>query len=300
MEERAFKYHGIGNDFVVLDRRDSGIDIEPTEAVRICDRRRGVGADGVLVLLPSRDAAARMVVHNVDGSIAEMCGNGLRCAVKYLVDNDATRPTSIAVETGAGVLACGVRYDAAEAVEIEVQMGPARLVAPNLPSASTGAPFVDQVISGFQPLRGTAVSMGNPHLVLSNGDPDQVQLLGPALERHPGFVDRTNVEFVRTEGEEGLQVAVWERGSGFTQACGTGACAAVAAWVHRGLLPADRFVPVQLPGGTLFIRVAADLSQVVLRGPAVFVFEARLGTAGSTGQEDVRRAHSVVVNGTGQ
>lgn len=288
MEERAFKYHGIGNDFVVLDRRERGIDISSSEAVEICDRRRGIGADGVLVLLPSADAAARMVVHNADGSIAEMCGNGLRCAVKYLVDNDATRPSSIAVETGAGVLVSGVRYDAEGAVEIEVQMGPARLVAPNLPSGSTGAPFVDQVISGFQPLRGTAVSMGNPHLVLSNGDPDQVQLLGPALERHPSFVHRTNVEFVRTEGE-GLQVAVWERGSGFTQACGTGACAAVAAWVHRGLLPADRFVPVQLPGGTLFIRVAADLSQVVLRGPAVFVFEARL-----------RLAQSVVVNGTDQ
>lgn len=275
MDERAFKYHGIGNDFVVLDRRGSGLDVTAEQAVHLCDRRRGIGADGVLVLLPGSRGAARMVVHNADGSIAEMCGNGLRCAVKYLVDHDSSRPASIDVETGAGVLACTVHYGAAGADEVEVAMGPARLVAPNLPSGASGTPFVDAPIAGFDSLRGTAVSMGNPHLVLSNADPDQVQRLGPALERHPGFVDRTNVEFVRAEGE-GLQVAVWERGSGFTQACGTGACAAVAAWVHRGLLPPDRFIPTRLPGGTLSIRVSADLSAVVLRGPAAFVFEARI------------------------
>lgn len=273
--ERAFKYHGIGNDFVVLDRRTSGEDIDADRAVKLCDRRRGIGGDGVLVLLPSERAAAKMVVHNADGSLAEMCGNGLRCAVKYLVDAEGSRPASIKVETGAGVLDCAVQYDDGGAREIEVSMGPARLVAANLPSGQSGTPFVDAPVPGFPELRGTAVSMGNPHLVLSNGRREEIDTLGPKLERHPAFPQRTNVEFVRQHGDR-LEVWVWERGSGFTQACGTGACAAVAAFVHRGLLPPDVWIPVALPGGELRIRVTSDLSSCLLRGPAQFVFEARV------------------------
>ncbi|MBX5483432.1 MAG: diaminopimelate epimerase [Myxococcaceae bacterium] len=273
--ETAFKYHGIGNDFVILDRRDAGRDIDAATAVRLCDRRRGIGADGVLVLLPSNEAAAKMVVHNADGSTAEMCGNGLRCAVKFLVDRSGDRPASIRVETGAGVLTCAIDYDAAGAREVEVDMGPAKLLAPNLPSGRSGMPFVDAAVPGYPTLRGTAVSLGNPHLVLSNARVEDAPTLGPALERHPDFPDRTNVEFVAQNGHH-LTVAVWERGSGFTQACGTGACAAVAAWVHRGLLPADVWIPADLPGGQLRIRVAADLSRLTLRGPAEFVFSAQV------------------------
>ncbi len=274
MNERVFKYHGLGNDFVVMDRRTSGRDIDAETAIALCDRRRGIGADGVLVLLPEPGTAARMVVHNSDGSIAEMCGNGLRCAVKYLVDHGKDRPPAIDVATGAGVLRCAIEYGEGEegAREIEVAMGPARLVAPNLPSR-TGQPFVDAEVPGHPGLRGTAISMGNPHLVLSACGPGHAQRLGPILERHPDFPDRTNVEFVEREGD-GLKVTVWERGCGLTQACGTGACAAVAAWVQRGLLGPDAWVPVELPGGVLRIRVAADLSAVALRGPAAFVFEA--------------------------
>jgi diaminopimelate epimerase len=270
--ERGFKYHGLGNDFVVLDRRSAGSDLDAESSRRLCDRRRGVGADGVLVLLPSERAVAKMVVHNADGSIAEMCGNGLRCAVKYLVDRDPARPASLQVETGAGVLTCAVEYGAArEAAVIEVSMGPALLVADNLPSGRTGKPFIQQPVESG--LSGTAVSMGNPHLVLFDTFPEAAPTLGPRLENNELFPDRTNVEFCTVRGER-LDVVVWERGVGLTQACGTGACAALAAAALEKRLPFDRWIPVGLPGGELHVWVKGDLSEVRLRGPATFVFEA--------------------------
>ena len=272
VQERLFKYHGLGNDFVVLDRRASGRDIDADTARALCDRRRGVGADGVLALLPSERAAARMVVHNSDGSIAEMCGNGLRCAAKYLLDHGTGRPERLDVETGAGVLACAPRWGAAGVELVELSMGPARLVAPNLPSGATGAPFRDAPVPGHPGLHGWAVSLGNPHLVLLDRPLGDAPTLGPALEVHPGFPDRTNVEFVRVDAD-GLTVVVWERGCGLTQACGTGACAAAAAAMLAGRLAPDAWHRVTLPGGDLSIRVAADLSDVRMLGPATFVFE---------------------------
>lgn len=277
MSEPFFKYHGLGNDFVVLDRRASGEDLGPEASRWLCDRRRGVGADGVLVLLPAPDAVARMVVHNADGSIAEMCGNGLRCAVKYLVDRGGAREavggrTWLDVATGAGVLRCHVAYgEDGLASEVDVAMGPARLVDRVLPA---GAPFVQRPLPGLPGVVGTAVSMGNPHLVLLDVPPAQARELGPRLEHSALFPSRTNVEFVRPSPDGGLEVAVWERGCGLTDACGTGACATVAAAVHLGRLPADTWHRVRLPGGPLHIRVAADLSQVRLKGPASFVYEA--------------------------
>jgi diaminopimelate epimerase len=270
VSERLYKYHGLGNDFVVLDRRQLGQDISADTARLLCDRRRGVGADGVLVLLPSSEAMARMVVHNSDGSIAEMCGNGLRCAVKYLVDQDGRHPPRIAVDTGAGRLECDVSYGGTGAVEVDVSMGPARLVDGNLP---VDAPFVDREVPGFPGVRGTAVSMGNPHLVLLDGPLDEASTLGPRLERSTLFPARANVEFVQFT-PAGLHVVVWERGCGLTQACGTGACAAVAAGVRLGRLAPETWHRVQLPGGSLSIRVASDLSEVRLKGPVEFVFEA--------------------------
>jgi len=273
--ERFFKYHGLGNDFVILDRRATGQDLDAATSRALCDRRLGIGGDGVLVLLPSSAGVARMVVHNPDGSIAEMCGNGLRCAAKYLADHQGDRPSGLAVETGAGVLSCQLSYADGEVSEVEISMGPARLVAPNLPSGRTGVPFIRAGVQGFAGVAGTAVSMGNPHLVLFDSDPGQAASQGPELEHAPGFPDRTNVEFARMQGE-GIEVVVWERGAGLTQACGTGACATVAAAVVEGRLPAGRWTPVALPGGRLLIQVSADLSEVRLRGPATFVFEGGL------------------------
>jgi diaminopimelate epimerase len=273
--ERAFKYHGLGNDFVVLDRRQGGQDIDEATSRALCDRRRGLGADGVLVLLPSRSAVAKMVVHNPDGSVPEMCGNGLRCAVKYLVDTGTERPASLSLETGAGVLACEVAYGKDGAEQIQVAMGPARLAAPHLPAGPSGSPFFEQPLPGHPGLKGSAVSMGNPHLVLWDVPLDQATVLGPKLEHHPLFPQRTNVELTELAGA-GLRVVVWERGAGLTEACGTGACASAAIAVKRGLLPPATWFPVELPGGRLELRVAADLSAVDLRGPARFVYEATI------------------------
>jgi len=273
--ERAFKYHGLGNDFVILDRRDGGGDIDAERARALCDRRRGVGADGVLVLLPSARGVARMSVHNADGSVAEMCGNGLRCAVKHLVDQGPARPEAIDVETGAGVLTCRVLYGAAGVEEVEVAMGPARLVAPNLPSAGTGRPFVREPLPGHPVLRGTAVSLGNPHLVLFDADAARAGELGPKLERTFGFADRTNVELARVVGDA-IEVTVWERGAGLTLACGTGACATVAAAAVEERLAPGRWTRVRVPGGDLHVFASPDLSSVSLRGPATYVFEAVL------------------------
>ena len=275
MPEHLFKYHGLGNDFVVLDRRRGGRDLDAEATRRLCDRRRGIGADGVLSLLPSERAAARMVVHNADGSIAEMCGNGIRCAAKYLADQQAPPPAFIDLETGAGVLRCELGYGSSGVEEVTVSMGPARLVAPNLPSGKTGSPFVRAPLPDSPPLAGTAVSMGNPHLVIFEADLREAGILGPRLEGCEGFPERTNVELARVVGG-GLEVSVWERGAGLTQACGTGACASVAAAVVEGRLPPGRWTRVRLPGGELQIRAEADLSNVLLRGPATYVFEATL------------------------
>ena len=274
--ERGFKYEGLGNDFVVLDRRTSATDVSPSASRAICDRRRGVGADGVLVLLPSTHAAARMVVHNADGSLAEMCGNGLRCVVKHLLDREPARD-ALEVETGAGVLPARARRAGGEVVEVEIELGPARLQAPNLPPGPGGGPFVAAAVPGVD-WPGTAVSMGNPHLVLLGAPAEVVREHGPRLEHLPGFPDRTNVEAVSRAGE-GLRVSVWERGSGLTDACGTGAAASVAAAVVAGWAPPDAFVPVELPGGRLAVRVSADLQHTTLRGPARFVFAAELPEA---------------------
>ncbi len=268
--ETFFKYHGLGNDFVVLDRRASGLDLDADTSRRLCDRHFGIGADGVLTILPEAGTAGRMVVHNADGSVAEMCGNGLRCVVKYLADRTEPRPAALDVATGAGVLRCEVEWGADGVERVTVAMGPAQLQAPILPPT---APFVRQPIEGHL---GTAVSMGNPHLVLLDVPPTEAGRLGPALEVHPWFPQRTNVEFVRPRPEGGLEVTVWERGVGLTLACGTGACAAVVASALDGRSPFDAWVPVQLPGGVLEIKVARELSQVWLKGPARFVFEGAL------------------------
>jgi diaminopimelate epimerase len=271
MTEFFFKYHGLGNDFIVLDRRKTGTDIDAETSRQLCDRRTGIGADGILSVLPSDVGFAKMVVHNADGGIAEMCGNGLRCAVKYLVDNSGEKPERIEVETGAGVLVCTPGYGRDGVAQVELSMGPARLVAPNLPSGATGQPFLDAPVPGHSGLRGSAISMGNPHLVLLDQPLEDAGRLGPELERHPGFPDRTNVEFVRVD-KDGLTLTVWERGCGLTQACGTGACAAAVAAVLAKRLPADAWLRVTLPGGDLHIRVPADLSDIRLRGPVAFVF----------------------------
>ncbi len=261
--EPFFKYHGLGNDFVVLDRRTSARDIDASVAKVLCDRRRGIGADGVLVILPpTSDAAlARMVVHNADGSVAEMCGNGLRCVVKHLAEHATGRPPRVTVETGAGLLTSEAAWSPRGVDVVTVDMGRAQVGA------------LDEVVDGFT---GTSVDMGNPHFVLLGTPPEEAVRVGPGLEVHPRFPKRTNVECCRHEADGSMTVTVWERGVGITQACGTGACASVVASALHGKSPFEQWVRVALPGGALEINVQRDLSKVLMRGPATFVYQGEL------------------------
>ena len=279
------KAHGLGNDFILLfvpnadeeERRLVNTDL----AVNLCDRHRGIGADGVILILAPHqsEADARMVVLNADGSRPEMCGNGIRCVAKLVHDRlpSIRGKDRIAVETDAGLLHCDLIKDPSGYVDqVKVAMGAPNLQRERLPMTGSG-PFVDQSIEvAGQKITATAVSMGNPHLVSfvteSTNPKVLAETLGPQLERHEWFPQRTNVEFAKIKGQE-TELWVWERGCGITQACGTGACATAAAAVATKRLPASYPLAIRLPGGVLTIEVDADLTQAYMTGPATVVFD---------------------------
>jgi diaminopimelate epimerase len=260
MPLRFAKYHGLGNDFVVLEVPLVGEE----RARRICDRRRGIGADGVLTILPPRipEAVARMHIYNSDGSVPEMCGNGLRCVARHLAERrpDLRRAHSFVVDTDAGPKTCEiVRGSGGEVESITIEAGPARIDG-------------EQTFAvGDEVLRATRVVVGNPHAVLlDNPSVARAERIGPIIDKQvPGGV---NVGFARP-GPTGIDLVVWERGAGLTLACGTGACAAAVVAVSKGLAPAGKAVEVRLPGGALQITVDQGLSGVSMRGPAVRVCE---------------------------
>ncbi len=270
---RFIKVEGLGNDFLVLDRRDATVESVEAElsslmelAPRACHRRTGVGGDGILVLGPPRVTGhdASMWVVNHDGSRPEMCGNGLRSVA--LVAAGAGEH-ALTIDTDAGPRLCQVVAPSAREADVDVDMGPGQSLGERTPSAADGRTF-------------DAVSMGNPHAIAfttEGEDPETLaRTIGPGVERDPVFPEGTNVELCRVE-PEGLRLWVWERGCGITEACGTGACATAVAAVRRGLAPADTPVTVFLPGGPLEIRVPADpAAGVRMRGPARVVFEGQL------------------------
>jgi diaminopimelate epimerase len=286
------KAEGTGNDFVVVDLRPgqaaaAGADAvqDPAVVREICDRHFGVGADGVLAILPSATGDARMRVLNADGSEAEMCGNGLRCVAKVLYESDpALRRPTLNIETGAGVLTCLLDVEAGAVRTVTEEMGRPRLTRTEIPLAPGGdtRALREPIRAGDRELRFTAVSMGNPHAVIFvDGDEDLRTLAttyGPGLEVSGQFPRRTNVEFARVRGKE-IDLVVWERGSGLTLACGTGACATVVAAALEERLAPGAETPVHLPGGTLTITVAPDYSGVRLRGPARIAFAGELDVA---------------------
>lgn len=285
---RFAKYHGLGNDFLVVDLRtakpeDAAKVQDPQNVVALCDRQFGVGGDGVLAVLPSTTGDdARMRVLNSDGSEAEMCGNGLRCVVQWLHDHGGVAKEEMAIDTGAGRLVCQLLGD-----KITVSMGAPRLLRGEIPMVGPlGERCIDQPIDvAGQPTRSiTCVSMGNPHAVTFVGSRDEAwhlaNTVGPQIERHAYFPQRTNAEFAHVKSRTEIDLVVWERGAGLTLACGTGACATVVAAILTGRCDEGPAVRVNLPGGALDIQVMPELSNVKMSGPAAHVFDGTLDLAG--------------------
>jgi diaminopimelate epimerase len=265
------KMHGAGNDFIVLDGLAG--DLPPLEglAARLCDRHFGIGADQLLVVRPSRTADFRMEIWNADGSQVEMCANGLRCLYKYLRDRGLTRADEIGVETLSGV----VRPRWAGAGRVRVDMGRPVLAPAKIPTtlAAGEGPVLGVLVEvGGERLRVSSVSMGNPHAVIFVPDPEAVAVerLGPLLERHPAFPNRVNVEFATPLSRERIRQRTWERGTGETLACGSGACAVAVVAMLEGRV--DRRVTVSLRGGDLLIEWPHPEAHVLMTGPAAEVF----------------------------
>lgn len=292
---RFAKYHGLGNDFLVVDLRaasvaDANAVQDPASVMALCDRQFGVGGDGVLAVLPSKTADARMRVLNSDGSEAEMCGNGLRCVAKELHDRGGLRQPEIVIETGAGNLACAI--EAKEGVEdgfatsVTVRMGAPRLTRGEIPmTGPADERCIEQAfeVPGQPATAITAVSMGNPHAITFVESREEARRLaeqvGPSVERHAWFPQRTNAEFAHVKSPREIDLVVWERGCGITLACGTGACATAVAAVLTGKVNEGVPVRVNLPGGALEITVLPDLSNVLMKGPARHVFDGELDLA---------------------
>ncbi|MBA2480775.1 MAG: diaminopimelate epimerase [Planctomycetes bacterium] len=277
---RFTKMHGCGNDYVYVDAWRERLPADlPGCARRISDRHTGVGADGLIIVGPSRLADARMTMFNADGSRSEMCGNGIRCAAKLAYDHGHVRARSMRFETGAGVLAVDLRMRGTRVVGASVAMGAPRLTPGLVPvrRAGRGPKLVVTVAAAGGRHRLIAVGMGNPHAVCFVDDPDRfpVAEVGAAIERHPTFPKRTNVEFVaRLRDERGrpvLRQRTWERGSGETQACGTGACAVLVAAILDGRID-RRDATIRLDGGDLEVSWPTDDATVIMTGPAVSVF----------------------------
>lgn len=274
------KMHGLGNDFVLFDEVSGNLGpIEYTTlAVALCDRHFGVGADGILLAQPSNRAEFRMRVFNPDGSEAEMCGNGIRCFAKYIYDQGLTQSELLTVETLAGIQQVEVQPESGKAKAVRVNMGEPRLHRREIPvvGEDPDSMCVDEVLeAGDQALRVTCVSMGNPHCVtfVPDADTAPVKSLGPLVENHPWFLQRTNVEFVQVLDRSHLRMRVWERGAGITLACGTGACACVVAAVLNDL--AGRKATVSLLGGDLEIEWQ-EQGSVIMTGPAQEVFRGEI------------------------
>ncbi len=264
---------GAGNDYVYVDCFDQPVPQRPEQLARqIADRHFGVGGDGLILIGPSRQADARMRMFNADGSESEMCGNGIRCVAKYLYDHGRCREPRLRIETGRGVLTVELELAGGRVERVRVDMGEPILRRDEIPTTLGGDPPVDaQIDADGRRLLVTCVSMGNPHCVtfVERLSDDLVLGLGPKLESDPHFPRRTNVEFVQVLSPGEVRMRVWERGSGETLACGTGACAVcVAGTLARR---SDRKILAHLPGGDLELHWADD-QHVYLTGPAVEVF----------------------------
>jgi len=272
---RFAKLHGTANDFIYVDAR-AGLPGDPaTLATRLCDRRRGIGADGLILLLPSEQADCRMVIYNADGSRPEMCGNGIRGLAKFAHDQGLAKADPLRIETDAGVKTVRTEFTGDRVARVTVDMGAPEWEGRKIPVAADGEVIERPLEVDGRTYAITCVSMGNPHCVVFLEDVAGLPVadLGPRFEHHPFFPRRVNTEFIRVAGRTRLEMRVWERGAGETMACGTGACAAAVVAARTGRT--ERRVVVALPGGELEIEWRPD-DRVLMTGDAVAVFE---GTA---------------------
>jgi diaminopimelate epimerase len=283
---RFTKMQGAGNDYVYVNCFAESPPADPVGlAIAVSDRHKGVGADGLILICPSEVADARMRMWNADGSPAEMCGNGVRCVAKYMYDHGISAKEELKIETGNGVRDLQLQVSNGKVDQVRVNMGAPILEGPRIPTTLPGNPPLRVKLAlgnssesgepplpvAVQELEVTCVSMGNPHCVtfVDEVNDEWVLGVGPQVERHGAFPNRVNAEFVQVLSPREILVRVWERGSGETQACGTGACAAMVAGVLTGLT--HREVLCHLPGGDLKLQWA-NSGEVYLTGPATEVF----------------------------
>ncbi len=274
MELTFTKMHGLGNDFVVIDATREPVELTPEQIRFIADRHFGVGCDQLLLVAPppSPDLDFTYRIFNADGGEVEQCGNGARCFAVFVREKGLTDRDVIRVATAGGPIELKVEPDG----QVTVDMGAPRFEPEAIPFVAGERADVYSLAAEGQTLEASVLSMGNPHAVLRVEDVESapVSELGPKLEHHPRFPNRANIGFMQVVDRGHVRLRVWERGSGETLACGTGACAAVVAGRQRGWL--DDKVTVSLPGGDLVIRWAGEGEPVMMTGPAVSVFEGRM------------------------
>ncbi len=266
------KMHGLGNDFVVVDGFSESVPNAEELAPEICDRQTGVGADGLIVIMPSEKADFRMHYINSDGSLAEMCGNGIRCVSKYVYEHGLTRETDFVVETLAGLNRQALTVENGSVIDVSVDMGKPYFLRSEIPMLGDDGKVVDEPLEvDGKEYRITALSTGNPHAVLfvDNVDDAPLSELGPKIENHPAFPNRTNVEFVQVVDRDNVRMRIWERGCGETLASGSGSSASAVASIINGFT--GRNVNVRVRLGTLRISWPEG-GGITMSGPAAEVF----------------------------
>ena len=278
------KMQGIGNDYVYVDCTQKAISDPEAVARRISDRHFGIGSDGLVLILPGDRADFRMRMYNADGSEAEMCGNASRCVARYVYERGLTDKTEISLETGAGIRTLRLNLQDGKVASVQVDMGVPELRPERIPvdAKALGLPEdADRVQGALLHTEDgiysvTCVSMGNPHCVVFQKEVDSwpVEKRGPGFENHPAFPRRINTEFAAVLDREHIRMRVWERGSGETLACGTGACATLVAAVMNGLTERKAFL--RLNGGELLIEWDENTGHVLMTGPAEFVFDGEI------------------------
>lgn len=268
------KMQGIGNDYIYVNCFEEKVDDPERVSQIVSDRHFGIGGDGLVLIMPSEKADFRMRMFNADGSEGNMCGNATRCIGKFVYDNGLTNKTEITLETKSGIKYLTLYPENGKVKTVLVNMGKAVLTPVDIPMKAEGESFINKPIEVLgSEVYITAVSMGNPHAVTYVDDVMSLDLekIGPAFENHPIFPERVNTEFIKVLDSHTIQMRVWERGSGETWACGTGACAAAVASVKNGYFKNGEEITVKLRGGDLFITYSTD-GTVLMRGAAETVF----------------------------